>query len=127
MKFTIISIVLAAALIVGALIFSRSDQESDNVPVNNVQVVDGRQIITLTAKGGYLPRRSEAEAGLPTILRLNTKGTFDCSSVVAIPKLSIRENLPPSGVTDIDLGPQKVGTLQGTCGMGMYPFEIVFS
>jgi plastocyanin domain-containing protein len=36
------------------------------------------------------------------------------------------KSLPQSGVTDIDLSSQKSGTLQGTCGMGMYPFEIEF-
>ena len=57
---------------------------------------------------------------------MNTNGTFDCTSIVRIPKLNISQNLPISGSTDIDLGTQKVATLQGTCGMGMYPFDITF-
>ena len=84
------------------------------------------QIIEITAKGGYTPRKSIAKAGIPTILRLNTNGTFDCSSSVRIPSLDIFKNLPQSGTTDIDLGIQNVGTLNGSCGMGMYPFEIQF-
>ena len=84
------------------------------------------QIIEITAKGGYTPRVSIAKAGIPTILRFNTNGTFDCSSSVRIPSLDIFKYLPQSGTTDIDLGIQSAGTLNGSCGMGMYPFEIQF-
>ncbi len=104
----------------------RTSSGDQTVSVNNVAIVDGKQIIDLTAKGGYLPRKSTAKAGIPTILRVNTNGTFDCSSTVRIPSMDIAQNLSQSGVTDIDLGNPKAGLLNGTCGMGMYPFEIDF-
>jgi len=127
MKFTIFSILIATILVVGALMFSKDNKMEDNIPVNNVSVVDGKQIIGIRAKGGYQPRKSIAQAGLPTILRFDTNGTFDCSAVVRIPKLGILQNLPLSGATDIELGATEAGTLQGSCGMGMFPFEIVFN
>jgi plastocyanin domain-containing protein len=80
----------------------------------------------LRAKGGFSPIHSIAKANIPTILRVDTEGTFDCSSVIRIPSLDLSENLPMSGTTDIDIGVQKVATLDGTCGMGMYPFDIKF-
>ena len=73
-----------------------------------------------------MPRKSVAKAGIPTIIRFNTSGTFDCSSSVRIPKMNISRSLPQSGVTDVDIGSQQVSTLKGMCGMGMYPFEIEF-
>ena len=101
--------------------------------INNKEIVPAEnektsepQVIEIQAKGGYTPRVSVAKAGVPTILRLNTNGTFDCSSSVRIPSMNIFKSLPQSGTTDIDLGVQKTGTLQGMCGMGMYPFEINF-
>jgi len=103
---------------------NNSDIELENV--NNVSVVDGKQIVEIRAKGGYQPRKSTAKAGIPTILRFNTSGTFDCSSSVRIPDMNISKMLPQSGTTDIDIGSQKVATLQGSCGMGMYPFEVEF-
>ena len=107
---------------------TRSPQEAvQAAPANNVTVVEGKQIIDLTAKGGYTPLESAAKAGMPTILRVSTKGTFDCSSALRIPSMDISRNLPQSGSTDIDLGTPQLGTLQGTCGMGMYPFEISFT
>jgi plastocyanin domain-containing protein len=45
---------------------------------------------------------------------------------VRIPSLNISKSLPASGLTDIELPNSNAGTLQGTCGMGMYRFEIDF-
>ncbi|HEY4500525.1 MAG TPA: cupredoxin domain-containing protein [Candidatus Paceibacterota bacterium] len=135
MKSVALAIAFAGILIVGAFVFSESGGGSDwengggsleNANANNVSVVDGKQIIEIRAKGGYQPRVSTARAGLPTILRFNTAGTFDCSSSVRIPNLGISKILPQSGATDIDLGNPTLGTLVGSCGMGMYPFEIEF-
>ncbi len=132
MKSTITSIIFAT-LIIGGAVMSSNDSgrvgTKENiglVNIPNVSIVDGKQIIEIKAKGGYIPRVSTAKAGIPTILRLNTSGTFDCSSFVRIPSMNIAKMLPNSGIIDIDLGSPKMGVLQGTCGMGMYPFEIDF-
>lgn len=127
MKATIISIIIAIVLIGGAFMLTRSGSDTGQVAnANNVSIVDGKQIIEITARGGYQPRKSVAKAGIPTIIRFNTKGTFDCSSSVRIPSLGISKSLPQTGSTDIDIGSGKLGTLQGSCGMGMYPFEVEF-
>jgi len=94
---------------------------------NNVTIVDGQQIVEITARGGYQPRKSYAKAGIPTIIRFSTNGTFDCSSSVRIPSLNVYKNLPQTGKTEIDIGAQQISTLKGSCGMGMYPFEIEFT
>jgi len=103
-----------------------SGRDLEITNVNNVRIINGKQIIEIRAKGGYQPRKSLAQAGIPTVLRFDTNGTFDCSSVVRIPSLGISKVLPLSGSTDIDIGNPKLTLLQGTCGMGMYPFEIDF-
>lgn len=126
MKSTIISVIIALALIGGAIALSRTTSSSDGPTINNVAIVDGVQIIDLTAKGGYTPRKSTAKSGIPTTLRVNTNGTIDCSSSIRIPSMDISQNLPQSGVTEIALGSPSAGVLNGTCGMGMYPFEINF-
>lgn len=98
--------------------------ENQGTPADNISVVDGQQIVEITAKAGYTPRVSEVKAGVPTILRVDTQGTFDCSSQIRIPSLDISRSLPPSGVTDIALGTLAPGVLHGSCGMGMYPFQL---
>jgi plastocyanin domain-containing protein len=131
MKGIIISIIVAGAIIGGSIFLVSSGSASNgdagtSAPANNVSVVDGKQIVEIRAKGGYQPRKSSAKAGLPTLIRFDTSGTFDCSSSVRIASLGISRGLPQTGQTDIDIGISKAGTLQGTCGMGMYPFEIDF-
>lgn len=127
MNKTALAIIIGVIIIGGTLLFvgKRSPKAAD-IPANNVTVVDGKQIIEISAKGGYEPRKSIAKAGIPTIIRFDTKGTFDCSSSVRIPSMNISQVLPQTGSTEIDVGTQKVSTLQGTCGMGMYPFEVEF-
>ncbi|MSU55291.1 MAG: hypothetical protein EXS46_01995 [Candidatus Taylorbacteria bacterium] len=128
MNSTAVSVIIAAIMIGGAIVLiggsSTSNQPVANV--HNVSMEQGKQVVELRAKGGFAPRTSSAKSGVPTVLRLNTDGTFDCSSSVRIPSLGISKILPATGTTEIDLGAQPKGTLSGTCGMGMYPFEIVF-
>jgi plastocyanin domain-containing protein len=130
MKETILSLLFALLLIGTSVIFktgSVQDDISDN-DINNVSIVDGKQIIEISAKGGYSPRQSTAKSGVPTVIRVSTSGTFDCSSAIMLPAIGYRSNLPPSGTVDIEVPPQKAGdTLQGLCSMGMYNFLVKFN
>ncbi len=70
---------------------------------------------------------TEAKANMPTILRMNSKSTFDCSLALVIPKLGVNKMLPSSGTTDFQIAPQPVGsTINATCSMGMYSFQLRF-
>lgn len=121
------SVLIAAVFIGGAVLLTGSSSSTPpTAAVDNVTLVDGKQIIDVQVKGGYTPRITAAKAGIPTVLRLNTSGTFDCSSAVRIPSMGISKNLPPSGTTEIDLGTPQVATIQGVCAMGMYSFQIQF-
>jgi len=129
MKSTIISIIVSLALIGGAVMLTRVGVAPSSIPEvegPNVTIVEGKQFIEIRAKGGFFPRQSIAKANIPTVLKFDTNGTFDCSSIIRIPSMNITRNLPPSGITEIDLGSPSASTLQGMCGMGMYPFEVVF-
>lgn len=87
----------------------------------------GKQIIEIEARGGYSPEEIIAKADVETVLRVNTRNTFDCSSAITIPKLNIQRNLPVTGSTDFDIGVHQKGEkLSGSCSMGMYGFVINF-
>lgn len=122
----LISIIVSAALIGGALWILPAG-ESPVSSAEAVSVVGGTQYIDMTARGGYFPRVIEARAGMPTVLRMRTNGTFDCSSSLVIPKLSYQKFLPATGVEEIAIPAEKAqGTLQGLCSMGMYNFQVRF-
>lgn len=126
MKIVFGFIAAVAVIFLGYLILQigKSSPEKEETAANNVSIVDGQQIVEITAKGGYAPSVSTVKAGVPTIIRFNTKGTFDCSSSVRIPSMNISRSLPASGVTEVALGVLEPGVLDGTCGMGMYPFQL---
>ena len=129
-KITVISILAATLLIGGAVMFSGANNSGAGTKdmASNVSIVDGQQVITITAKGGYSPRVTMAQAGLPTIIKVNTQGTFDCSSGLTSPSLGINKNLPPSRETAIAVPSQKAGaTVRGLCVMGMYSFAVNFN
>ena len=124
----IISIVISTVLI-GWAVWSISlspTAESVGAPPT-ATIMEGKQFIDISARGGYFPRVVIAKAGVPTTLRVTTKGTFDCSASLVIPKLSYEKFLPASGTEDIQISAEQAqGTLQGLCSMGMYSFKIVF-
>lgn len=94
----------------------------------NVTVVDGKQIIQINAKGGYAPQVTTAKANMPTVINVQTNGTFDCSSALTVPAVGFRKNLPATGVTPIEIPPQQPGALiKGVCSMGMYHFAVNFN
>lgn len=127
---TMLAMLVAGLLIVGAMMLPGKVPNENSKLANgrNVSVVDGKQIIKIIAKGGYNPAVSNARADMPTVLRVETGGTFDCSSALVIPAIGYRANLSPSGVTDVELPPQKKDTtLRGLCAMGMYNFSINFN
>lgn len=133
MKSIIIAIIIGAIIIGGTILFSSFSRNSQNSPDNNIDnqvqnvvLENGKQIINVKAKGGYFPKITSAQAGVPTVLRINTDNTFDCSSFVRIPSLGVSKALPRSGATDFDLSSPAPGILAVTCGMGMYSFQVNF-
>lgn len=131
-------IIIACVAFAGGLIFlaSSSGQQTaassknsgSDTKVAAVQIVDGKQIIEVVAHGGYNPRDIVAKANIPTILRMKTSGTFDCSAAFVIPSLNIQKMLPQTGVTDFEIPAQTPGSnISATCGMGMYRLNINFN
>ncbi|MCX7928072.1 MAG: hypothetical protein N2558_00105 [Patescibacteria group bacterium] len=105
-----------------------SNLEGDVMQSQNVEIKDGVQYVTVTAKGGYSPRNTQLEAGMPTKLVIKTESTYDCSAALIVRSASFQKLLQPTGEEVIDLGIPKPGEkVQGTCSMGMYNFSINFN
>ena len=132
-------IIIIVGLALGAIIIFTSGSKaggSANTPgtnsastggVENSEIKDGVQYITINAKGGYSPRVSTAKAGIPTKLIVKTNGTYDCSAALSIRSVGFQKVLQNTGEETIDLGAPVAGTpVRGVCGMGMYSFIINF-
>jgi plastocyanin domain-containing protein len=126
------SIIITLGLVVGigTIFFGdlKNDDSTEKQVVQNVEIRDGIQYVTIEAKGGYSPKVSNAQAGIPTKLIIKTDGVYDCSSSLVIRSLDYKKVLPQTGEDVIDVGIPVAGTpLQGTCSMGMYSFVVNFS
>ena len=107
---------------------SETNNNKNFILVENSEIKDGIQYITINAGGGYSPRISSAKAGIPTKLIMKTDGIYDCSASLAIRSVGFQKILPQTGETEIDIGIPKAGIpLQGVCSMGMYSFLVNFN
>jgi plastocyanin domain-containing protein len=125
------SIIITAALVIGlGIVFLGMSNNSDsgNQTVQNVEIRDGIQYITINARGGYSPKVSTAQAGIPTKLIVKTNGTYDCSASLVVRSVGFQKILAQTGEEVIDLGVPEAGQpVQGLCSMGMYNFSINFN
>lgn len=130
-KVALIIISLGLVISIGIIFFGQSRSRGGvaiNEPVQNSEIRDGVQYVRVNARGGYSPKVSQALAGIPTKLIVQTNGTYDCSASLVIRSLGYQKILAQTGEEIIDLGIPKAGeSLQGVCGMGMYSFLINFS
>ena len=132
MKVLIISL-LIAGIFIGGIIFllsggSEKNQANGQQNSANVAIIDGKQIIEITAKGLYAPKKTVAKANIPTVIKIKTDNTFDCTKSLNFPSLGLRKFLPPTGETLVELPEQKPGSsVKGICTMGMYSFTVSFN
>ncbi len=129
-KILIPTAIAFVTIILALVIFNKPAGTNPNSTqiTNNVVLNGSTQTISIAAKGGYEPRNTTAKADTATTLKIQTSGTFDCSSSLIIPSLKYRKNLPPTGETAVEIPPQKAGTtIRGLCSMGMYNFTLNFN
>lgn len=126
---------LVVIVLIGGVLFLKSRENVQNSDIkisktvtsgDNIEMKDGKQIINIDVKGGYWPRKTVAKAGVPTVIRFKTNNTFDCSLSVRLPSEGVSKILSQTGSSEIEVGTSTVGQFFGTCGMGMYSFEIDF-
>jgi plastocyanin domain-containing protein len=118
---------LSTIVIVILFLVLHNIQVDKQTSVSSTFLENGMQIIEITAKNGYTPNVINADINAPTIIRIKTSDTYDCSAALSIPAIKYHKFLPPNGITDVQLAPQKEPTrIEGSCSMGMYGFVINF-
>lgn len=130
-KGVVIFMVITVLIVIGFIVSNGSGNSTstnaNSAPSNAVTVTGDKQIVEITARGGYTPGSVSAKAGVPTILRMNSNGASGCERALRIASLGVSKTLPTNGNTDIDLGTQSAGAkIKGSCSMGMYTFVVNF-
>jgi plastocyanin domain-containing protein len=99
-KTALIIITLGLIVFLGIIFSDDPKTKSVGQTIPNVEIRDGVQYVTITAKGGYIPKVSSAKADIPTKLLVNTKDTFDCSASMVIPALNYQKLLAQNSETE---------------------------
>ena len=79
----------------------------------------GRQEVTVVVHGGYSPAHVRVKAGAPVRLVFDRQETSGCSEEVVIPEFGVRRFLPAHEKTSVEFTPDRPGSYEFTCGMGM--------
>lgn len=88
---------------------------------------DGLQDVLVRVDGGYSPSAIEVIAGRPVRLSFDRADRSGCSEEVVLPDFGIRRFLPTGAVTAVEFTPDRPGTYEFTCGMGMLRGRLVVS
>jgi len=85
----------------------------------------GIQQVGIEVKGGYSPAVVRVRAGRKVRLDFRREETSGCTEEVVIPAFGVRTFLPAHQTTPVEFTPQKPGSYEFTCGMGMVRGRII--
>lgn len=96
------------------ILSSKYQQTTDSV------LESGFQTIRMNVNSnGYSPNVFTLKKGVPTKWIINGENVFGCQGYLVAPKLGIQKALT-AGETVIEFTPEEEGTINFSCGMGMY-------
>ena len=87
--------------------------------------VSGAQEVTVVVDGGYAPAEVRVRRGAPVRIVFDRRERSGCTEDVVFPDLGIRRFLPPERKTAVEIAPDKPGTYEFTCGMGMFRGKVI--
>lgn len=97
-------------------LFSTNAQQQ----TTNSILKDGYQVVRMTVnKYGYSPNVFTLKKGIPAKWVINGENVFGCQGFLVSPKLGIQKSLA-YGENIIEFTPEEEGTINFSCGMGMY-------
>lgn len=85
----------------------------------------GVQEVVIGVRGGYEPARVRVRKGVPVRLVFDRQESSGCSEEVVIPEFGVRRFLPAFRKTAVELTPERAGSYDFTCGMGMLRGKLI--
>lgn len=116
-KIKVFTAFAAVAIIVAGVFFLQTDVVEAHTRTVKIKV----------DKNGFSPNSIDAEPGHKLNLVFNRADKNNCGNVVVFPKLKIRKTLPVGKDVIVSIMPTEAGTINFTCGMGMYKGSIVIT
>ena len=85
----------------------------------------GPQRLQIEVHSGNSPAVVRVRAGQPVRLEFHRTETSGCTEEVVIPDFGIRTFLKPFATTPVEFTPERPGSYEFTCGMGMVRGRII--
>lgn len=89
------------------------------------KVVEAKESIDIIVEGGYNPSTISIPKGKSTKINFFRKDKNSCLEEIVLPEFKIRKFLPLNRKLTIEVSPQKTGTFQFECGMGMFHGKLI--
>jgi len=86
----------------------------------NVKLENGVQVVRMTVdRSGYTPNFFTIKKGVPVKWLIDGKDVYGCQAFFVVPSLGVQRQLK-SGENVIEFTPKEAGTINFSCGMGMF-------
>ncbi len=95
-----------------------NNNESTNQPT--IQPGETQNITVNITNSGYSPKSFTVKAGSPVVLTLTTNGVYSCASAFVFREFGINTTLKSTDTQSFKFTPNKKGTYNFSCSMGMY-------
>ncbi len=91
----------------------------------NDQAVIAGETLDVLVDGGYKPEKIRIKKDKTTKLIFERRDPNSCLEEIIIPDFKIKKYLPLNQKVEIIITPNKTGTYQTHCGMGMFHGKII--
>jgi plastocyanin domain-containing protein len=88
-------------------------------------IVEASGSIDILVDGGYKPDVMSIPYGQTTKLIFERKDSSSCLEEVVLSDFKVRKFLPLNQKTEIEITPDKKGTFDFSCGMGMFHGKLI--
>ena len=109
----------------GGMMAMQPQATEEDKPVA-AKLVKGVQKITVTIDGGkYTPAAISVVKGKPVAITFKAGKEIGCGSTVVFRSLKITKEVPAGKSVVVKFTPTEAGTIDFTCGMGMYDGSVI--
>ncbi len=92
---------------------------------STTEVTKAKGAIKIKVDGGYKPENIKIKKGETTKLIFERTDPNSCLEEIIIPDFKVKKYLPLNKEVEVSLSPDKSGTFQTHCGMGMFHGKII--
>ncbi|MCL4364536.1 cupredoxin domain-containing protein [Patescibacteria group bacterium] len=89
------------------------------------QTVEADESIDILVEGGYKPSAISIPFGKTTKINFIRKDPSSCLEDVILSDFKIKKSLPLNETTTVEITPDKKGTFDFVCGMGMFHGKLI--